>query len=122
MTIRFIAQTKDSVTLSRRDFDKLVEQLEDARDIAAHRTALAAIKAGTSEFLPAAMAKRLLAGENAVRVWREHRGITARALAERAAMNPGYLSEIETGRKPGSVKALAKIARVLGVTIEDLVG
>jgi transcriptional regulator with XRE-family HTH domain len=41
-------------------------------------------------------------------------------LAEQAAMNPGYLSEIETGRKPGSVKALAKIARVLGVTIEDL--
>ena len=67
------------------------------------------------------MVRRLAAGENAVRVWREHRGLKACDLAAAAGIGKSYLSAIETGRKPGSIKALHGIAEALGVTIDDLV-
>jgi transcriptional regulator with XRE-family HTH domain len=32
----------------------------------------------------------------------------------------GYLSEIENGKKPGSLSALKKLASALGVSLEDI--
>ena len=64
--------------------------------------------------------ERLLAGESPVRVWRRHRGLTLGELADRAGIAPSYLSEIETGRKPGSVAALGKLAEALGVELDDV--
>jgi transcriptional regulator with XRE-family HTH domain len=63
----------------------------------------------------------MVAGESPVRVWREHRGLTLGELALEAELAPSHVSEIETGRKPGSVVAFGKLARALGVTIDDLV-
>ena len=40
---------------------------------------------------------------------------------ERAAISLGYLSEIERGRKPGSVAAMTRVADALGTTIDALV-
>jgi transcriptional regulator with XRE-family HTH domain len=53
-------------------------------------------------------------------VWREHRCLSARALASRAGISTAYLSQIETGSKPGSFDAMAKLSRALGVDMEDL--
>ena len=55
-----------------------------------------------------------------MRIWREHRGLSQRALAAEADVSVPYLSEIEAGRKPGSARTLAALAEVLGVTIEEL--
>lgn len=44
------------------------------------------------ESFPIEVADRLLAGENAVRVFRDHRGITQKQLAGAAGINPLYLS------------------------------
>jgi DNA-binding XRE family transcriptional regulator len=115
-----VAETKDTVTLRRADYDALLEALEDALDLAALREAEAAVQRGESELLPIEMVERLLAGENPVRVWRTHRGMTAHELAKIAMLAPSYLSEIETGKKPGSVDAIARLARALGVAMEDL--
>ena len=52
-----------------------------------------------------------------MRVWREHRGPSARTLASRARISAAYLSQIETGKKLGSFDAMAKLARALGVEI-----
>ncbi|MGH6904450.1 MAG: helix-turn-helix domain-containing protein [Geminicoccaceae bacterium] len=116
-----IAETKDTVTLRRDDYQALLEALDDAADIAALREAEATVQRGESELLPIEMVERLLAGESPVRVWRTHRGMTARELAEVANLAPSYLSEIETGKKPGSLDAVARLARALGVAMEDLV-
>jgi transcriptional regulator with XRE-family HTH domain len=35
-------------------------------------------------------------------------------------LSAAYLSQIETGKKPGSFEAMAKLARTLGVDLEDL--
>jgi transcriptional regulator with XRE-family HTH domain len=63
----------------------------------------------------------LLAGESPVKVWREKRGRSQRELAAAAGVGAGYLAEIETGRKPGSVVALARLGKALQVQIEDLI-
>jgi transcriptional regulator with XRE-family HTH domain len=70
--------------------------------------------------VPIELTRRLLAGEVPVRVLREHQGLSARALADRAGISAAYLSQIETGKKPGSFDAMAKLARALGVDMEDL--
>jgi DNA-binding Xre family transcriptional regulator len=41
--------------------------------------------------------------------------------AAAAGVSAAYLAEIETGRKPGSAAALAKLAKALEVQIEELI-
>jgi len=114
--IKPIAETAESVTLRRVDFETLL----DAADGEHARRIEAAAKRGETEYLPVAMVKRMAKGETPVGVWREHRGLTQVALANSAGISKTYLNEIESGKKPGSVAALAAIARALRVRIEDL--
>jgi len=114
------AATKNgrTVTLAVAEYEALlrrVEDIEDARDVR-----LAEAQAGKRGYLPAAAVKRLIAGEHPLRVWREHRGLTLAELAAKAGARIGYVSEIETGKKPGSVRAYRALAGALGLTIEDL--
>lgn len=116
---------KDTVTLSRSAYEALVRRAEDADDraaIAAHEAREEALgkDVARADNLPIELVDRLLAGESAVRIWREHRSMTAKALAEAAGVQPGYLSEIENSKKPGSVDALSKLAKALRVRMEDL--
>ena len=76
--------------------------------------------AGDAEYVPIELADRIFAGEHPLRVWREYRGLTLSTLAKTAKIAPSYLSEIEAGKKPGSARALAALAKVLCVNIEDL--
>jgi DNA-binding Xre family transcriptional regulator len=118
--IRPLAEKDDTVLLKRADYEALVRQAEDAADAAQIRATEARVAAGEDEYVPVTLTKRLMAGEIPVRVWREHRGLSARALASRAGISTAYLSQIETGKKPGSFDAMAKVARALGVSMEDL--
>ncbi len=78
-------------------------------------------KLADEESFPSELADRLLAGQNAVKVYREYRGLTQRQLAEEVGINPVYLSQIETGRRTGSTTILTKLATALNVDLEDLV-
>jgi len=97
------------------------EALLDAADIAAADRIKADIVAGRDELVPGEVVDRLLNGENALKVWREHRGFSGRELAQRAGVSASYLSQIESGTKPGSTTALRKLADALGVQIDDLI-
>jgi DNA-binding XRE family transcriptional regulator len=94
---------------------------EDAADGDAVRRFQAALAAGEEELLPADLVDRLLSGENPLRVWREYRGLTIKALAAETGVAPSYLSQIETGKRAGTVETLARLADVLRTTIDDLV-
>ena len=78
-------------------------------------------KTENEESFPIDVADRLLAGENAVRVYRDHRGLTQKQLAKAVGINPIYLSQIETGRRTGSARTLATLAAVLNVDMDDLI-
>lgn len=105
------------------ELDALIDAAENAEDIASVRAWKAYVAAvgrdaAIANSYTGAEAKRLLDGESPVRIWREKRGMTQRALA--ATIPAGYLSEIESRRKPGSVAAY-RAATVLAVPMEDLV-
>jgi DNA-binding Xre family transcriptional regulator len=119
------ASKSATVTLSRGRYDALLRRVEDAEDRAAvaaqeAREEVLGKTAARADHLPVELVRRLIAGESPVRIWREHRRMTGKALAEAAGITASYLSEIENGRKPGSFDAMARIARALAVRMEDL--
>lgn len=109
------------VVLPEADYEALVERLEDAEDIASARAVLERIARGEEEMIPSEFVERLIAGENPITVWREYRGLTISALAEKAGLSQSYLSQIEAGKREGRVSVLRRLARVLSVDLEDLV-
>ena len=98
-----------------KDYDALQEALEEAADAEALRLDR------TEEAIPMSMADRLYR-ENAVKVWRVHRGMTATELATAADISNSQLSAIESGDSSGSVATLQRIAKALEVTMDDLLG
>jgi DNA-binding Xre family transcriptional regulator len=120
-----MSDTTETVTLTRAEYEALIERLEDAEDLAAvaaaeAREAVLGKEKARENYLPIELVRRLSAGEHPVRVWRVHRGLGRDALAAAAGIAPSYLSEIETRRKPGSFSALAKLAAALQVSLDDL--
>jgi DNA-binding XRE family transcriptional regulator len=98
------------------EFVRLSRGEEDLRDRLMAEAALA------EESLPWPMAKRLLHGESPIKVWREHRGLSQRELAEVVGARATYVSQLETGRKRPSLDMTIALAKALSVTVDDLVG
>lgn len=93
----------------------LVEDAEDAEDFAA------AVAADDGVRFPAPVANAILGGASLVQAWREHRGMTIRALAGEAGVSKPYMSQIEAGKRTGTAATLKKIAAALGVPVGALV-
>jgi hypothetical protein len=105
----------DHVALSVEAAAALAEILEDIEDVGLYRA-----RAGEPT-IPHEVVKAIHKGVHPVRAWRTQKGLTLRELAEAGRMPVGYLSEIETGKKPGSVAAYRSLARALGTGIDMLV-
>lgn len=77
--------------------------------------------AGSNSDLPNDILQQLTMGHDSpIKVVRKYRGMTQGALAEAAGISRPYLTEIETGRKDGSIRALKSIAGALDVSLEIL--
>lgn len=58
-----------------------------------------------------------------VRRRRRAAGITQKALAARTRMSPAFISRLESGaRRNISAHLLARVAKALGATVEELLG
>ena len=90
-------------------------------DVKLYDEAKRRLASGEDELVPAEIADRLLSGENPVRVWREHRGLKAQALAEKSQISAAYLSQIEGGQRDGSFETMRRIAEALQISLDDLV-
>ena len=53
---------------------------------------------------------------------RKQKAMSQDELAERADLSSQYISQIETGRKKGSLPTYNKLAKALGVSIDELTG
>jgi DNA-binding XRE family transcriptional regulator len=104
------------------EYKALLETAEDADDVAALARFAKRYARGEEETVPVAVVDRLLAGESPLRVWREHRGMSAAQVAEAVGVTPAHVSKLESGKGDPSVAVLVKLARVLHTTVEELIG
>jgi transcriptional regulator with XRE-family HTH domain len=123
--IRIMAESEDTITISRHDWETLQDELQELQD----RTAVAERRAyerlvgkehARRDYLTGDEAMRLLSGASPLKVWREKRGLSQRALAAASGISGSYLAEIESDRKPGSDDAFRKLAVVLRIPSEEL--
>lgn len=69
--------------------------------------------------IPDAVVGALLDGVNPIRAWREYRGLTQAQLAEKAPIDPAYLSQAENGKEI-SDKMLRRLAAALDAPLSSL--
>ena len=103
-------------TITRAEYEALLERIEDLEDV------VLLAERRDDPTIAFATAKRLLAGENPVTVWREERGLSQRELATAAGVSPSMLNEIEKGRQTPSLATARAIAATLRVSLDDLFG
>ena len=104
------------VVLAPEEYECLRAAAEDNEDAHAARAALADL----GVLLPHALVRRLVAGESPVKVWREFRGLTQKALAETAGLAQAQVSRIEAG-EGAHFMTMAAIAGALEIPLDDLV-
>ena len=109
------------VVVPESEYNALVRAAEDAADTAAVMRFRERLAAGEEELVPSHIVDRLMNRENPIRIWREYRGMSASDLAEAAGIATPYLSQMETGKRTGTVETLRDIAKALHVTIDDLI-
>lgn len=103
-----------------KTYEQLVEDAEMLQDVRDYDAAMQAIAEG-EELIPSEVVDALVDGENAIRVWREYRGMTQQQLAKVAEISVPYLSQLESGKRKGSTSVLSAIAKGLDLTLDDLV-
>ncbi|CUS05008.2 Transcriptional regulator, XRE family [Candidatus Promineifilum breve] len=100
---------------------RLVEDAEMLADVRDYDAAIQAIAEG-EELIPAEVVYALLDGANPIRVWREYRGLSQGELAAKVGISPSYLSQLESGKRDGTMEVLSAVAAALDVTLDDLAG
>ncbi len=72
--------------------------------------------------IPGELSRRIILDRvHPLTAWREHRGLTKAQLARKAEVSHSYVSQIEAGKRDGSVKVLLALAQALDTDIEFLV-
>lgn len=102
------------------EYLKLLEQAEMLEDIRDYDIAKAELENDEDELIPSEVVEALLDGENPIKVWREYRGQTQQQLAATVGISKPYLSQIETGKRKGTVDILSAIAKSLNVSLDDI--
>jgi ribosome-binding protein aMBF1 (putative translation factor) len=125
MTVQFKKTGKGEVAiLPRKEYEALVAKANEADEDAGTARLVARARKEIAEgatVVPLDVVNRIADGENPVRVIREWRDITQLHLAHKTDIGQGYISDLENGRRKGTVAALKEIARVLEVPLDLLV-
>jgi hypothetical protein len=125
MTVRFKMTDKGEVAiLPRKDYEALVARAEEAdEDLGSSRLVARARKeiAAGIPLIPKEVVNRIAEGENALRVLREWRGRTQLYISHKTNLGQGYISDLESGRRKGTIAALKKIADALKVPLDLVV-
>ena len=125
MNVRFKMTNRGEVAiLPRKDYEALAakarevdEDLGTARIVARARKEIAA----GMPLIPKEVVDRIARGENALRALRQWRGKTQIYISHKTNIGQGYISDLERGRRKGTIAALRKIADVLKVPLDLIV-
>src|SRR5687768_6166978 len=97
---------EEMVVLPRSEYEALLDAAEDRDDVVAAERSLARIAAGKVELIPDSEVDAYLAAPTPLAFWRQKRGLTQAALAERAGVIESELAEIESGKEEGRIGVL----------------
>jgi hypothetical protein len=125
MSVRFQKTPRGEVAiLPRRDYELLLAKASEVDEDAGTARVVARARREISTggpLLPKDAVDRIANGENPVRVLREWRDETQMYLHFKTGLSQGYISDLENGRRVGTVAALRLIANVLKVPLDLLV-
>jgi len=76
--------------------------------------------AHSNDLPPDILQKLTVSNDSPIKTIRKFRGLTQDDLANACGLSRPYLTEIETGRKEGSIRSLKSIAKALNVPLERL--
>jgi DNA-binding XRE family transcriptional regulator len=114
---------EELVVLPRAEYEALLKradnEAEDADDVVIYDARKAELAAG-SVVLPPEVSAAILRGESRLKAIRKWRGKTQQYLNAKAGISQGYLSDLESGRRPGTPETIAKLAQALNVPVEWL--
>ncbi len=120
MTVQFVEIAGQKMAmLPVAEFERLVDLAEDKLDVSAAIAAQRRREAG-EEYVPFKVIDRIIAGENPLKVWRKHRGLTQALLAKTAGINQAFVSFLEKDEKGASVETWQSLAKALDVELEDI--
>ena len=95
-----VGEIRASLRALDAGLERLAEVFEERRGELDFDAGIADVRAGRT--WPHAVARRLVAGDHPLKVFREHRGLSQEALARSVGTAKNYISQIETGvRHPG---------------------
>lgn len=94
------------VVIPRADYDRLVELVEDARDIA-----YVSLTSKDQDFaIPGEVLEAIFAGDAPVKAWRKYHGLTQAQLAERTGLSQPAIANLETRLGVGMAHSLGSPA------------
>ena len=115
---------EEMIVLSRKEYDRLTHMAHDhdAHDVVLALTQISKIKTGKTTLIPEAVVKAIAVERvHPIRAWREYHGLTAEQLAKKAKLARTTISQMETGKRKGTVTAYKAIAKVFGIGVESLI-
>jgi DNA-binding XRE family transcriptional regulator len=120
MTVQIVEIAGEKMAiLPVAEYERLIELAEDQADLAAAERAEQRRLAG-EEYVPFELVHAIVDGANALKVWREYRGMTQRQLAEMAGCRFATISELENGKAQGKPATWRKLAAALEVELDDI--
>jgi len=110
---------EEMVVIPRQEYERLVAAAydEDADDVAIYDARKAELAGDPDARLPAPVSAAMLKGDSRIKALRRWRGVTQSALAAKAGVGQGYLSDIENRRRTGAPETLARLAQALDVPL-----
>lgn len=124
MKVRFETRPEGDVAiLPRAEYERLVALAAEAEEDAGTARLVARGRKEVAEgapLLPLVVADALANGENQIRVLRRFRRLSQIELAGMIGITQGYLSDLEKGKRKGTLELHQKTARALGVPLDLL--
>lgn len=117
---RITRKGREFAVIPVEQLQRLMEDAEMLADVKAYDAAKARLERGEDELVPLEITERRLVGEDPLKVWREHRGLTQEQLAKKSGVSRVLIAAIETKRKGGSLATIKKLAKTLNVDWESL--
>jgi DNA-binding XRE family transcriptional regulator len=116
MNVRYFTspEGQEMAVLPKAEFEALSEMVE-------HASALSEYRSGKLPGLTPDETRAFIEAPSPLSFWRRYRGLTQSALSQAAGVAQNYLSELENGKRAGSMEVWLKLSRVLDLPVEQIV-